>query len=588
MAGRDQSANLTGMLSDIGATVGSMGDAYKPVLQAATKPRGDMSDPAHLQSLAQWATQNGDAAAASMYMSQAREAKAEQKDKNTMANMAMSDKATMTGNVTAQQIAQQGDVTNLDRRIADLTDRMQGEFPSVQARNYAKQNLESLKAMRSGAQDVQVQNHAKAVGSIDAALADPSIEGRKSVQQNPDGTTTEVPLKESLLARKEEMLKDPKVQETLTTQAVEKGRAEREQLAFEGEQYLTDNVAAIQEAIVTGDLDKIDEIRDGANGYKAQAAVQAFADNAQKVSDDRDRRDDLNRVQTVYDYDLVAEQVKDINPDLLKASGYHEAIRQVELSEQNRSGEGKQLLTTGHRLQAQKARDAVDKAIADAQMQEATAKYQNELRRGEETEAKLDELRSERELYRPTDTAIAARARLLAQEANDYIEHDGGNYVLNTGAYQADAASSLRTDKRKDLDREIAILSGEEPEVREFNRTEEAAIAQGMAAAVAQGKPMSREAVIAYIDDNDGWEKLAKSSLKEVTVDYEKKDSRPPSRQGASHIYDGSILTEGANAVGGVYKGVYEGVPDMMEAGVNAVGGYLTARGDRAKEKLNR
>jgi hypothetical protein len=177
---------------------------------------------------------------------------------------------------------------------------------------------------------------------------------------------------------------------------------------------------------------------------------------------------------------------------------------------------------------------------------------------------------------------------LLAQEANDYIEHDGGNHVLNTGAYQADAASSLRTDKRKDLDREIAILSGEEPEVREFNRTEEAAIAQGMAAAVAQGKPMSREAVIAFIDDNDGWEKLAKSSLKEVTVNHEKKDSRPKSRQGASHIYDGSILTEGANAVGGVYKGVYEGVPDMMEAGVNAVGGYLTARGDRAKEKLNR
>ena len=77
MAGRDQSANLTGMLTDIGATVGSMGDAYKPVLQAATKPRGDMSDPAHLANLAQWATQHGDAAAASMYMTQSREAKAQ-------------------------------------------------------------------------------------------------------------------------------------------------------------------------------------------------------------------------------------------------------------------------------------------------------------------------------------------------------------------------------------------------------------------------------------------------------------------------------------------------------------------------------
>ncbi len=77
MAGQDQSANLGGMLTDIGKTVGSMGDAYKPVLQAATKPRGDMNDPAHLANLAQWATQHGDAAAASMYMSQAREAKSD-------------------------------------------------------------------------------------------------------------------------------------------------------------------------------------------------------------------------------------------------------------------------------------------------------------------------------------------------------------------------------------------------------------------------------------------------------------------------------------------------------------------------------
>jgi hypothetical protein len=36
-----------------------------------------MNDPAHLANLAQWATQNGDAAAASMYMSQSREAKSD-------------------------------------------------------------------------------------------------------------------------------------------------------------------------------------------------------------------------------------------------------------------------------------------------------------------------------------------------------------------------------------------------------------------------------------------------------------------------------------------------------------------------------
>ena len=77
MAGQDQSQNLGGMLSEIGKTVGSMGSSLNPLLQAATKPQGDMNDPAHLANLAQWASQNGDTAAASMYMTQARDVKAQ-------------------------------------------------------------------------------------------------------------------------------------------------------------------------------------------------------------------------------------------------------------------------------------------------------------------------------------------------------------------------------------------------------------------------------------------------------------------------------------------------------------------------------
>ena len=69
----DQSANLTGMLGQIAGTVGGMGEAYEPITKALTKPRGDMNDPAHLSNLAQWASNNGDQAAASMYMQQSRE-----------------------------------------------------------------------------------------------------------------------------------------------------------------------------------------------------------------------------------------------------------------------------------------------------------------------------------------------------------------------------------------------------------------------------------------------------------------------------------------------------------------------------------
>lgn len=71
MPGQDMSKNLGGMLSQIGSTVASGAEAFNPVLMAATKPRGDMNDPAHLENLARWASQNGDSAAASTYMNQA-------------------------------------------------------------------------------------------------------------------------------------------------------------------------------------------------------------------------------------------------------------------------------------------------------------------------------------------------------------------------------------------------------------------------------------------------------------------------------------------------------------------------------------
>ena len=76
MAGTDQSVNLSGMLGQIAQTTGSMGDAYNPVMQAATKPRGDMNDPAHLMRLAEWARSNGDQQSAAQYMQQSRQMQA--------------------------------------------------------------------------------------------------------------------------------------------------------------------------------------------------------------------------------------------------------------------------------------------------------------------------------------------------------------------------------------------------------------------------------------------------------------------------------------------------------------------------------
>ena len=81
----DRSQNLGGMLSQIGQTVGEMNKAYTPVLQAATKPRGDMNDPAHLMRLAEWARSNGDQQSAAQYMAQSNQLRAQAEKKQAQA-----------------------------------------------------------------------------------------------------------------------------------------------------------------------------------------------------------------------------------------------------------------------------------------------------------------------------------------------------------------------------------------------------------------------------------------------------------------------------------------------------------------------
>ena len=454
MAGQDQSANLSGMLTDIGKTMGSMGNAYKPVLQAATKPRGDMNDPAHLANLAQWATQHGDTAAASMYMSQAREAKADQKEQKSMDHMAMSDQATMTGNMTAEQIAQSGDVTNLDRSIAALTERMQGDFPSIQSRNYAKANLDKLKSMREGTVGVQTQNHAKAVNAIDAQL-------ESGVDAN--GNPVDPRALDAIRGRKEEMLKDPEVQKELNAQKLEAFRAEQAQDAIEEKAYLDKNMPALREAV--NDPKEADRIISEAPPAAQDSLRQTFNSmrTFQKSIDDQTRLFDDVKIAT--NMDLVTLQVNQI-PEELRAGplATAETLRRAELG---RDSEGKPL-TTGHATVIKKAREDHTKALNAV----SNSIGQQEYARRRSAEVKLDteveDLRNQRETFRPSDAQIEQRAERMAREADDYVtigkdnRGKGGRTLLNTNAYMTDAAASLRQDHQADVNKQIALKTGEE------------------------------------------------------------------------------------------------------------------------------
>ena len=165
------------------------------------------------------------------------------------------------------------------------------------------------------------------------------------------------------------------------------------------------------------------------------------------------------------------------------------------------------------------ARAAHTKALVAAN----NAIGQQEYARRRAAEVKLEEeiadLRHQQETFRPTDDKVRGRARLLAEQAGDYIKvgadkkGKGGRTELNIGAYLAEANSRLRAEHRADIERQIELKTGpvvdEVDEDRTFTEAEEARIEAGI-----QETGKTRAQVISYLDRENKWE----PQLEEVTV----------------------------------------------------------------------
>lgn len=525
MAGRDQSANLGGMLSQIGTTLSDtgMGESFKDLMINTRAPAVDPNDPESVERAAQYASRTGNAQQAALYMQQARTLRAEQKEKRSMDNMAMTDKATMTGDMTAQQIAAQGDVTNLDRSIAALRERMQGEFPSVQARNYAKQNLERLESMRAGAVSQQTQNHANAVANIDKALA-----------AGVDPTANK-----ALLERKDELLKDPEVQEAVTAQELAAFQAHKAQQEMENQAYLEKNMPALRGAV--NDPEAAQEIIANAPA-SAQLAVQSAYNSMREFQKGIDEvKTDFDSVETVSDFDLIGEKV-DAIPEELRAGATEamELLREAEAFREN-GGKGKPL-THGHAIRIKNARAKLTSALVSAQ--NAIGQQEYSARRAEERkqEDTIAELEIQRDTFRPDDLAVERRAEEMAKEANDTIQigaqpkkgsrrATAGRTVWNVGGYLEAARAELMEENRFDANREIAVRKGETSEGEE--------IVIGTWKYVGPRDPFSGEPMPEAYNDKSNWEDQLPAV---ATPDREKRGTKY--RKEESHIYDGSFLTK--------------------------------------------
>lgn len=458
----DQSANLSGMLSQIGKTVGSMGDAYKPVSQALSRPKGSMDDPDHLQRLAQWASSNGDTAQASLYMSQARELKAEQKEQKNIKYNA--DTYAIASDGTKR--AGEGDVTNLDRNIAMLQERV-ANATSTQQQAQAQRALEAAQASRKGAVGQQNKNHAQAVTSIDKALADPTQAERKVQIPQDDGTVREGTLGEVLRDRKEELLKNPEVQSVLNDQRMEAFRVKQVEDAMEEQAYLDKNMPALRNAV--NDPREADRIISEAPPAAQDALRQTFNSMRTFQKGIEETEALFADVKVPSDMKSLSARVDEI-PEELRA-GPTATLDKIRDLEGKRDANGG--LTEGDAIALKNARNAHTASLVQAS--NAIGQQEYAARRGEErrTEAEVQELRESLETYRPSDLDISRRAGMLAEASNDYVKvgadkkGKGGRTVVNTGPYMEAAAAELRQEHRTDVNKQIALKTGEEMPVNE-------------------------------------------------------------------------------------------------------------------------
>ena len=145
----------------------------------------------------------------------------------------------------------------------------------------------------------QNKNQATAISTIDTALADESL--------------NEV-AREALLARKEELLKNPEVQE-LNAQKLEAFRAKQAQDAMEEQAFLEKNMPALREAV--NDPERANEIIASAPAASQDSLRQTY--NSMREFQSIDETTALfAEVETPMNMDLIDLQVNQI-PEELRA-----------------------------------------------------------------------------------------------------------------------------------------------------------------------------------------------------------------------------------------------------------------------------
>ena len=333
--------------------------------------------------------------------------------------------------------AQQGDVSALTQRIADLR-RQMTEATTLQEKQRIRQEMTNLQRMRPGAEKIAVGNKAQSIVQGEQALKDETVSG---------------PAKLAIQKRLEELKKDPEAMRQYNQYKMDEWRTGQTQKQMEAEQWLNTNSNSIDTAIQSNDMESVQKIILDAGEFSeaAQSYVNTSLRNAESMAQFQENSLERKKAPSVTFYE---EQINNL-PEEVKQflSPTLEAYKEIA-----KSWDGENWSVSGSRARAAQLEKTLQTEIAAINRSMAISDYR--VKQSEEAD-KRDRIRAlELKIDTPMDNSYIREARIYESA------------LLKKGEELSQARVEARADQMYQRDRrgyieQLATLEGKTREETE-------------------------------------------------------------------------------------------------------------------------
>lgn len=439
MRAMDQSANLTGMLSQIAGTLGdgikingmNAGQAMGENIRNAVAPTPNNNDPASLREYAQWLQNNGNREEAARYR-----AKADTLEQSKMAMQRATQFDGLFGQATAA--SQQGDVSALTQRITQLQS-IKAQATTPEEQRALTQQIRALQGDLPNAQKRGQQRKGASLVSIEAALQQEGLDPRAKAA-----------LEQRLGTIRNEVMNDPTAFDAYRDVKNQQFQAEKAEREAAAQAWVEENKPALINAVAADDADTVDKLlaTAGPNAEAAMALINKLYVNKTYMDSMRTAAAERN---TGYDFAVYDDMLSTLPADARKTmEGDVSALRKFQKANYDDNGG---TWTQGARVRADQLAKRIESKYNALSVQMAQMEYSRSVRTTEDNAEAIKQL--ELDLLAPVSNADVMR------RANEMkpLDRKGRQQPLTQEDIAA-AAAAIRTERNESIQNQIDALRG--------------------------------------------------------------------------------------------------------------------------------